>query len=190
MSPSEVSISQALGIAGWMSPRELRWLAERAAVADLVAEVGSWKGRSTRALGDHVRGTVFAVDTWEGQVDDATHVNRELSLRGRAVIFAEFLVNVGDLVTRGKVIPIESRSTVAASAFMRTHGPGAFDLVFLDGEHGYEGVRDDIAAYLPLVRPGGILCGHDFPKAGVRRAVLERFQEVSTEGSIWWAVRQ
>lgn len=190
MSPSEVSIDRALTIAGWMSAGELRWLAERARVSHLVVEVGSWKGRSTRALGENCpRGTVFAVDTWYGQVDPTTHVNRELLARGRAAIFAEFLVNVGDLITVGRVIPVEARSVPAAAAFMRTHGPGAFDFVFLDGEHGYEGVRDDIAAYLPLVRPGGIISGHDFPKPGVHRAVLERFGQVATEGSIWWAAR-
>ena len=189
MTPSAVSLDAALSIAGWMSARELRWLAERAAVAELVVEVGSWKGRSTRALGDHVRGSVFAVDTWEGQVDDSTQVNRELAKRGSIAVRDEFLENVRDLIERDKVIPVEARSTTAATALMRTHGPGAFDLVFLDGEHGYAGVSADIEAYLPLCRPGGIFSGHDWPKAGVRKAVLERFRDVATEGAIWWLAR-
>lgn len=180
------NLDAALAIQGWMKPVELRWLAEQASRARLVVEVGSWKGRSTRALGENVRGCVFAVDTWAGQADDSTHVNRELAQRGRAEVYGEFLRNVGDLIAARRVIPVESTSIEAAEAFTRTHGLGVFDLVFLDGEHGYEGVRADIAAYLPLVRPGGLMAGHDFPKPGVRRAVLERFKEVSTEGAIWW----
>ena len=32
---------------------------------------------------------------------------------------------------------------------------GAFDLVFLDGDHSYEATRADIEAWLPKVRPVG-----------------------------------
>lgn len=184
-----MNLASALNIPGWMTPRELRWLADHAASANLAIEVGSWKGRSTRALGEHIRGCLFAVDTWAGQVDDSTSVNRELAERGRETVRSEFLANVGDLIERGKVVPIEADSVTAARAFIGTHGVGAFDLAFLDGEHGYEGVRADIDAYLPLVRKRGIMSGHDFPKPGVRRAVLERFREVSTQGAIWWATR-
>lgn len=183
------SLAAALAIPGWMKPRELRWLAERAADADLVIEVGSWKGRSTRALGDHVRGSVFAVDTWEGQVDESTSVNRELAERGSQAVIDEFLENLGDLIGSGRVTPVMAPSDVAAVGFERALGRESVDLVFLDGEHEYEGVRGDIAAYLPLVKRGGLMSGHDFPKLGVRRAVLERFGEVSTEGAIWWAAR-
>ena len=49
--------------------------------------------------------------------------------------------------------------------------------VFVDADHSYGSVRADIAAWLPLVRPGGIISGHDlnveFP--GVRQAVEEAF---------------
>ena len=36
-----------------------------------------------------------------------------------------------------------------------------FDFVFIDGDHRYESVRRDIQAWLPKVRPGGIMGGHD-----------------------------
>ncbi|CAE8609018.1 unnamed protein product, partial [Polarella glacialis] len=39
---------------------------------------------------------------------------------------------------------------------------GSMDLVFLDARHDYEAVSDDIQAWRPKVRPGGILSGHDF----------------------------
>jgi hypothetical protein len=35
------------------------------------------------------------------------------------------------------------------------------DLVFIDGDHSYEAVREDIGLWSPKVRRGGILCGHD-----------------------------
>ena len=34
-------------------------------------------------------------------------------------------------------------------------------LVFVDGDHSYEGVKRDITAWYPRLRPGGFLCFHD-----------------------------
>ena len=38
----------------------------------------------------------------------------------------------------------------------------SLDMVFLDARHDYEAVLDDVAAWKPKVRRGGILSGHDF----------------------------
>jgi predicted O-methyltransferase YrrM len=38
---------------------------------------------------------------------------------------------------------------------------GAVDLLFIDGDHGYDGVRADFETYAPLVKPGGLIAFHD-----------------------------
>lgn len=40
-------------------------------------------------------------------------------------------------------------------------GGGMIDLLFIDGDHIYEGVRKDFEMYSPLVRKGGIIAFHD-----------------------------
>jgi predicted O-methyltransferase YrrM len=55
---------------------------------------------------------------------------------------------------------------------------GTFDFVFVDADHSYASVKDDIARWWPKVKPGGWLMGDDhywqrFP--GVCRAVYEAF---------------
>jgi len=53
---------------------------------------------------------------------------------------------------------------------------GQCDVLFLDGDHSYEGVSADLENYLPLLRSGGFLLMHDAlnPDApGVRRRVAE-----------------
>jgi cephalosporin hydroxylase len=54
---------------------------------------------------------------------------------------------------------------------------GNVHLVFLDDDHEYEHVRAELAIWTPLLRPGGIIAGHDFTEEfdGVRRAVREFF---------------
>lgn len=38
---------------------------------------------------------------------------------------------------------------------------GKIDLLFIDGDHSYEGVQRDIAAWIPHVKPAGIVIFHD-----------------------------
>jgi cephalosporin hydroxylase len=38
---------------------------------------------------------------------------------------------------------------------------GSVDLLFIDGDHSYDGVRADFENYAPLVRPGGVIAFHD-----------------------------
>lgn len=61
---------------------------------------------------------------------------------------------------------------------VRLFSDESVDFVFLDAFHSYEAVRDDITHWLPKVRPGGVLAGHDYFREravwpGVRKAVDE-----------------
>jgi predicted O-methyltransferase YrrM len=38
---------------------------------------------------------------------------------------------------------------------------GSVDLLFIDGDHSYDGVRADFENYAPLVKPGGLIAFHD-----------------------------
>jgi hypothetical protein len=69
---------------------------------------------------------------------------------------------------------------------------GSQDVVFIDADHRYEAVAADIDRWRAKIRPGGLLCGHDFCEswAGVKRAVLERFPTVMVNeaSTIWFTV--
>jgi len=57
------------------------------------------------------------------------------------------------------------------------------DFCFLDGDHTYEAVSEDVRNWFPKIRPGGILAGHDYVSdehAGVKRAVDEFFRDPAT----------
>jgi len=51
--------------------------------------------------------------------------------------------------------------------------PGAFDLIFVDGDHSKTGCRRDLCASVELLAPGGLLAAHDYcrERPGVIRAV-------------------
>lgn len=69
---------------------------------------------------------------------------------------------------------------------------GTFDLVFIDGPHTYANVRQDILAWQPKVRPGGIVSGHDFMCGhppllwAVSEQHLAEEIHVAMDGVWWW----
>lgn len=68
----------------------------------------------------------------------------------------------------------------------------SMDFVIIDASHDLNSVRDDIEAWEPKVKPGGILLGDDYGELfpGVGQAVHERFGEaVQVIGPMWWITR-
>ena len=82
---------------------------------------------------------------------------------------------------------IEKPSVEAA----RDVDDGSLDIVFIDGDHSYEGCRDDILAWLPKLRKGGWLTGHDYYPAfpGVMRAVDELIDKPILGDDFVWMVQ-
>lgn len=59
---------------------------------------------------------------------------------------------------------------------MSQHVPdNTLDLLYIDADHSYEGVKRDLEAWYPKVKPGGVIAGHDFinPAYGVFQAAQE-----------------
>ena len=171
---SALDLTHALALPGWMSEDELAFLAARAQTCQRVIEVGSWLGRSTRALADHCPGTVWAVDDWRGDPGvPEDPINRVMAdMGGPGAARHLFTVALMDHLTGGRVKLLTLPSVEAATQLGGEFGRG-FDLIFLDGSHDYASVRADLLAYRPLVRDGGLLCGHDRGWTGVAQAVTE-----------------
>jgi predicted O-methyltransferase YrrM len=56
------------------------------------------------------------------------------------------------------------------------------DLLFIDGDHSYEGVRDDFYSYVDLVRAGGIVAFHDIAEHTNQDCQVDRFwNEIKTK---------
>jgi hypothetical protein len=185
-----IDISRAEPIQGWMSVKELQWLAATAQACQVIVEVGSWKGRSTKALATHVSGLVYAVDHWRGSANDRGETRNEVAKRGSNAVFADFLSNLSREVESRKVIPIQAESSEAVQMLQSAlDGEGA-GLVFLDGDHAYESVKRDIKNYRQFVRKGGVFAGHDYSSTwpGVIKAVDEDVpgREVVRGETIWY----
>ena len=59
------------------------------------------------------------------------------------------------------LIRADSHAEATIAAVRRQLCGDPLDFLFIDGDHGYDGVRQDFEAYAPLVRPGGLVAFHD-----------------------------
>lgn len=168
-------------------PQFYDWLAERC--RDVV-EVGSWKGFSTAHLAKALkrrpdRGWLHAVDVWHNAGAYWGDFQKRFPGDTGEHLYQTFLTHLMAYDVQDVVIPYRMPSLIAATVF-KAQGK-MFDAVFIDGDHSYAAVRSDILAWLPLVRPGGILAGHDYNNRHVRRAVDELLPAVNhAEGHVWW----
>lgn len=163
-----------------MSKAEIKWLQERAAGRNTIAEIGSWMGVTTAALADATQGKVFAVDTWEGSEEHKAF----LADKPADYLYSRFLETVGER----RIVPLRMTSLEAAEQLNRDGVQ--LDMIFIDAAHDYENVKADILAWRPLLRAGGLFSGHDFDsgRVGVVRAVRELVKVIGRgAGSIWYA---
>ena len=168
-------LSKSLGITGFMEPSELEWLADRAASHEVIVELGSYYGRSTRALADNTGGRVYAIDDWIGPRSDGRQYD---SSQGQ---YETFVHNVSDLILCGKVIPVRCDHANAEI-------PETPDMVFIDGAHDPDSVRRDVGIWMGRIAKGGLLCGHDWLWPGMMETLWGIFGSVNVaeRTQIWW----
>jgi hypothetical protein len=137
---------------------------------------------------------LLCVDTWlgsgefQGRARDAERDLRRAN--GWPMVYFEFLANMKLAGLQRVVTPWPCPSLIAARCLRTTPGIDLFDVVYIDASHDYDDVRADIAAWWPLVRAGGLLCGDDYDPVsdpGVVQAVNEFDQRRSRKvvGRMW-----
>lgn len=146
-------------IPGWLTDEEGEALYEYAKACTgrgVIVEIGSWKGKSTTCLGLGSRAganvPIYAVDP---------HADYR---------FGEFKANMERAGIADLVTPIASLSQAAAPEFDKP-----IELLFVDGSHEYEDVKDDFDQWVPKVVEGGIVAVHDTTLwAGPKKVVEDR----------------
>jgi hypothetical protein len=122
----------------------------------VVVEIGSFAGGSAGVfLGSGKVDMLYCVDPWlDGYdaADDASDITSRAEHQFDKVM-REY---------RGKYLKVKLSSQEALRSSPLRSFVGAVDVVYIDGNHVYEAVREDILGYSTLLKPGGVLCGHDY----------------------------
>lgn len=172
-----------MNLDGWYDYIDVhRKAVSRAASGATFVEVGVWKGASLAGLAVEVINSgkdirVIGVDHFRGS-NEFAHINdadlQSGNLKAVALDNLRSVLHVVEL--------LEADSLSAAQTF----DDASLDFVFIDGGHEMQEVGADIDAWLPKVRPGGILAGHDIDWPSVAAPVRRRLGHVDIIGRSFW----
>lgn len=172
----------------------------------IVFELGSYTGKSAMTMLPYIRqmkGRLYCVDWFKGNPGVTAEITTSYQNHN---IFEIFMNNIKESGYEDCVTVLVGTSRDVA----RIVAQESADFIFIDADHRYSNVKSDIVAWYQKLKPGGLICGHDFDKHvrdcdydrvlekceedfvdgchyGVTRAVCEEFSYVQWEGRIWYA---
>jgi hypothetical protein len=119
-------------------------------------ELGTFKGQFSKIILDNWGGSLFMVDVWrplsqEEYDDQSNHANHSDA-------YSVAMENTREHAERAHML--RCKGEIAANLFTDE----SLDFAYIDANHTYEAVLDDIALWYPKVKSGGILAGHDYVK--------------------------
>ena len=161
-------------IRGWFTyPKFYKKMVKRFPDGSQFLEIGTFAGQSFAYLAVEIINQGKQIDLtgldgfgWEGLQE-------------------EFMKNMEPL--NGKFFVLKGNSVELSGKF----ADKSLDFVFIDANHTYEDVKADIRAYLPKIKDGGVIAGHDYCAdwPGVIQAVKEMFDgkaKVEADEVVWW----
>jgi hypothetical protein len=128
-----------------------------------MVEIGSFQGESTSIFSLYLPDTkIYAVDPLESGYD----VNDIAAMQDMSNIQHNFTVRTSKFPN---IIQIKEKSKDAAIKFDNSD----LDLVYIDGDHRYEAVKQDIMSWKSKIKPNGYISGHDYDRIDIKRAIEE-----------------
>lgn len=117
-------------------------------------EVGTFKGSFSNQIINNWSGTLYMVDVWrplESGYDDSSNHGRY-----DGGVYTDAMENIKGFEDRA--IMVRATSEIAADMF----NDNSLDFVYIDANHAYDYVVQDIELWYPKVKKGGFICGHDY----------------------------
>lgn len=142
-----------------------------------IVEVGSWMGANAIAMYQATKVPVLCVDTWKGGHDTNGITSAVL---GSKLVYETFLNNCRDYLFDG-IIPL-----LGTSEFWALNLPTIHPVVFIDADHQYNSVVQDLNLWWPHVAPGGILIGHDYLSFPDVKMAADQFGIDGHEDELFW----
>lgn len=160
----------------------------------ICAEIGVWKGDFAFNLLNNLPSikVYHCVDLWKHYEDHTKTLvpNGKMATSNMEEIYKNFK-NKASIYNKKVII---HRMTSAEAA--KIIPDNELDFIFIDANHAYEYVKEDIKLWLPKVKSGGVISGHDYGnhdddgRFGVTRAVKEEFEKFEIgPNHVWWTIK-
>lgn len=149
------------------------------------AEIGVFAGDLSKRLLRREGLILHMVDSWaisdsESDYAKSGDFHATLSWQSQEAYYQQALITTSFAGKRAKIV---RKSSLDAAETIQDK---SLDFVFIDADHSYEAVKNDIEAWENKVKTGGYLSGHDYdnkeyPCFGVKQAVDEWARERGIE---------
>jgi hypothetical protein len=163
----------------------------------IFVEIGAFLGRSTSYLAVEIINskkpiTLYVVDTWQGSPDEIkesggwgpNHVDFFAEWfrvnPGKDSMYEAFLKNVEPVLDY--ITPLRMPSVEASELF----DYNSLDFVYIDGDHSWKCINEDLLSWKNKVKYNGLLAGDDYPHGRVSEAVRLHIPNVVIVGSKSW----
>jgi hypothetical protein len=130
-----------------------------------MVEIGCYVGDSTEIFSNNFE-VVYAVDPWENGYDDKDAASFQTPMSIVESQFEELAIKQGNII----------KNKMSSKKAVKLFDDNSLDFVYIDGLHTCEGVKEDIELWLPKIKKGGFIGGHDYKNKhhpGVQPAVDE-----------------
>ena len=175
----------------WVSTKGLAPYIKRLGENVVGREIGTCRAESTAFLLDKCPNVIklytvdpyVAYDDWNGKItQDILDKFRDVAKKN--------LEKYADRVQMIREPSLEAAAKIAAE-FDEPH----FDFIFVDGDHSYDATLADCEAYYPLLKKGGLFCGHDYSNLEAVNKAVNNFRtnnnitaplNLSTNSTFFW----
>ena len=124
-----------------------------------ILEIGSWAGGSTITWAEAVKnsgcqGGIYCVDHWADYHSSPYAISKMFK---KNKVFELFQHNISASGYQDMIFVLRGPSDKILPVLHHEQ----FDLIFIDGDHSYQGLSNDMCNSAPLLKEGGVLCGDD-----------------------------
>lgn len=175
----------------WVSVKGLAPYIKRLGEDLVGVEIGTCRAESTAFLLEKCPNILklYTIDPYKEYNDWNGEITQKV-IDKFMMIAQENLKQYGD-----RVQMIRETSSKAAKKIKTITKKAEFDFIFVDGDHSYEATYADCEAYYPLLKKGGLFCGHDYSSIEAVNRAVNTFREnnnitspinLSTNSTFFW----
>jgi predicted O-methyltransferase YrrM len=135
-----------------------------------IIEIGSYCGASSEIIATIFSNSIInCVDPWEQYTEEGSTYDlgrQALELKEAEQIFDSVALKYPN-IRKNKISSIQYADSIKSESI---------DFIYIDGNHQYSSVLEDIITWNKKVRIGGIIAGHDYGWPSVNKALIEFFK--------------
>jgi len=117
-------------------------------------ELGVYKGEFSKIILNNWDGTLYMIDVWRSlPTDEYSDISNQ---QNPIEVYSEAISNILGYEDRAFMLRIPGKKAV------NLFNDHSLDFIYIDANHTYESVKQDIELWYPKVRIGGLIGGHDY----------------------------